>query len=659
MIGPLDAITLARTKIRSKRLRLLITTVVSALVFGVMAGATVLFDGMASSLTAFGRQNLKGQYLVQGAQNPARMYTSGPMTMAPNDPTLIAEVQAIHATYVAERKAAAKRLGITDYDERSEIPPVVDDPNPGVPAEYRRTVNHSSVAYGRWLKAKLAEMPVEAADAVAFQALVAPYGATRVYEARNLAHLQLRLLVDGKEDLTKVTNSMAAGPTAEPTAQDKVMQTALGNGSFTVVDDQLVQNYLVAPNAAREATQGVPVLVTVEDALAVYEKSLSLPKRPTSPKEQIQWFTSVRDKVNGATFISCYRNAAEQGRVEQARVQANEKEANKNNRDWVRPSLELALPTSPCGMVTVARDVRTNIERYAEASRLAFDREFTPQEEPLAEPVTFQIVGLLPSTSPTLSGVDSVLASMLSTNFGFGAVIPEQLWQSLPTELRHEALFAKPAQVDPTSVMWGGNQGDTHLAAFPTVDKARSAVRANSCTMNWSPVCETMPFQLATYGSNYLAVDDITTQLRPAIITLLIITFTIATIIIWAMMGRVIADSRRETAVFRAIGAKRSDIVAVYLTYSLWVALRIVAFAALIGAAIAIAIEVLYADRATTIARLAYGVFTDDPTFTFIGLRSPVLWGILGGIVAMTLVAITPPLLRNIRRNPIKDMRDE
>ena len=38
---------------------------------------------------------------------------------------------------------------------------------------------------------------------------------------------------------------------------------------------------------------------------------------------------------------------------------------------------------------------------------------------------------------------------------------------------------------------------------------------------------------------------------------------------------------------------------------------------------------------------------------------SPVLWWILIGIVAMSLVAITPPLLRNIRRNPIKDMRDE
>ena len=42
-----------------------------------------------------------------------------------------------------------------------------------------------------------------------------------------------------------------------------------------------------------------------------------------------------------------------------------------------------------------------------------------------------------------------------------------------------------------------------------------------------------------------------------------------------------------------------------------------------------------------------------------LGFRNPVLWLILGGIVVMSLIAITPPLLRNIRRNPIKDMRDE
>ena len=78
---------------------------------------------------------------------------------------------------------------------------------------------------------------------------------------------------------------------------------------------------------------------------------------------------------------------------------------------------------------------------------------------------------------------------------------------------------------------------DMFIASFPSVEKARTAVASNSCQMNWSPACESMPFSLGAYGTNYLTVDDIVRQLRPVILTLLIIAFTIATIIIWAMMG--------------------------------------------------------------------------------------------------------------------------
>ena len=66
MIGPLDTLTLARTKIRSKRLRLFVTTIVSALVFGVLAGTTILVDGMSASLARFATVNLGERYLVSG-----------------------------------------------------------------------------------------------------------------------------------------------------------------------------------------------------------------------------------------------------------------------------------------------------------------------------------------------------------------------------------------------------------------------------------------------------------------------------------------------------------------------------------------------------------------------------------------------------------------
>ena len=640
MIGMRDALTLAHTKIRSKRLRLIITTIVSGLVFGVMAGATILVDGMSKSLTEFARQNLDGRFLVSGTPN-----YYGPVDFNPSDATLIAEVQKYHAAYLAERKAAAKRYGI-EYDERSEIQPVTEDTNPNVPAEFRKQINFQSVAWQRYSK----DHPSSATpkDARAFRALVDPLGATTVYEPKNLGHLSLTLLPAGTEDLTTTS-------TGEPS---KEMQTAIGQGQYTVVPNELVAPFIAPANNAREPAQGVPVLLSADDAATVFQKTVDLPKRPKDQAAQVRWFKGVRDAVNGATFVSCYRNDAERARIEEARAQAQEIAANRGNRDYVQPDLLLALPTTPCGQVTVTKDTRTAELKKVQDNQKAFEQEFNPTPAPRAELVTFQVVGLLPSPGQANSGIDAVLSSLVGTNYGFGAVIPSDSLASLPDTLRHDSLFAIPAPVnnDP----WMGPMGqDMFIASFPSVEKARTAVASNSCQMNWTPACESMPFSLGAYGTNYLTVDDIVRQLRPVILTLLIIAFTIATIIIWAMMGRVMADSRRETAVFRAIGAKRSDIAAVYVTYSVWVAVRIVIFAAALGLIIAGTVHVLFADRATKTAQLAYAVFTPEPTFSFLGFRNPVLWLILGGIVVMSLIAITPPLLRNIRRNPIKDMRDE
>ena len=639
MISMRDAITLAHTKIRSKRIRLLVTTIVSGLVFGVMAGATIIVDGVSSSLTTFARQNLDGRFLVQGMPN-----FMGPMNFNPADAALVAEVQRYHVAYVAERKAAAKKYGV-DYDERSETPPATEDPN--APPEYRRQVNFASVAWQRYAK----DHPVASQtprDLEAFRSLVAPLGATRIYEPRSISFLGLGLLPGGTEDL------MAAAPSEPP----KELQTAVGQGSFTLVDDELVSAFIAELNNARTPAQGIPVLVSADDAILTLGKSLDLPKRPSDKAAQIRWFTSVRDKVNGATFVSCYRNEAERARVEEARQQGQTIAANRGNRDFVAPDLLLAMPTTPCGPVTVAKDNRSAETKKMQANQEAFEREFRPTPAPLAELVTFQIVGLLPSPAPANTGIDAVLAGLVGTNYGFGAVIPKDALAALPDALRHDALLSlsAPMSSDPFSGMMSQ---DNFIASFRSVDRARSAVAKNSCQMNWTPACESQPFSLQTYGTNYLAVDDLVRQLRPLIIGLLVITFAIATIIIWAMMGRVIADSRRETAVFRAIGAKRSDIAAVYLTYSLWVAVRIVLFAAALGLALAAALEFFLAKDATQTAQLAYAVFTPQPTFTFLGFGSPVLWLILAGIIVMSLVAITPPLLRNIRRNPIKDMRDD
>ncbi|MBP6995194.1 MAG: ABC transporter permease [Phycicoccus sp.] len=643
MIGPLDTLTLARTKIRSKRLRLFVTTIVSALVFGVLAGTTILVDGMSASLARFATVNLGERYLVSGGPNYYSPTMGGGMD--PSNPEMLARVEAINTEYLAERKLAAREFGITDYDARNEIPYFVDNTDPNVPPEYRRTVNPQSWAYQRYLVEQAAANASAVPDEAAFAALVDPLGATEVYATKDLAYLNLTYLV-GEEDLT------LDAPT--PTEATPIMQSPIGVGAYTMVPDALVAPF-IAP-APGTAPAGVPVLLSADDAVLVFGDQLALPKRPGEPAAQVAWFTQVRDGVRGATYTSCYRNDAERARIDQTRSQVSEIAAGRGNADYVRPSVIYALPTTPCGMVTVVEDTRTQAQRDLDDKRALFDARFAPPQAPLAEPVTFEVVGLLPSPPPANSGVDAVLSGLVGVNYGFAAVVPETSWAALPPDLKHEGLFALPKPVGEPGMY--GPQAN-FIASFPTIEQAKTAVRNNSCMISWTPECEAMPFMLATYGTNYLAVDDITTQARPVLIALFVIAFGIATIIIWAMMGRVIADSRRETAVFRAIGAKRSDIVAVYLTYSLWVALRIVLVAALIAVGIAAFVEFRYADRATDIARLAYAVFTPAPRFSFIGLQAPLLWGIFAGIIAMSLVAITPPLLRNIRRNPIKDMRDE
>ncbi|KGN37023.1 FtsX-like permease family protein [Knoellia subterranea] len=663
MIGFRDSITLARTKIRSKRLRLLITTIVSGLLFGIIGGGVLLFYGTSASIDRFADQNLGGRYLVQGTP----VIPSEQLYPYPGDPALVKEMQAAHTAYLAERKAAAEKYGITDYDPRTEVAAIIDDPygDPSIPASERKMVNQESVVWKR----RMAEIVATAQKSSkstpeAFDTAARSGGATETYQPKHLQGLGIAYLKDGREDLTG-TNEPTPGK--EGQAPEEGMESSIAQSNFTVMDDDLVRSFIAEPNAARATPKGIPVLVPVDDVVATLGKNLGLTKRPRGSAAQIDWYRTVRDKANGATFTSCYRNDAERALIDEARQQAADLAANARTPGWEKPARILELPTTPCGAVTVASDTRTEREKKKDADREAFDAQFTPRTDPRAELLTFQIVGVLPTQQSGGSTLDSVVSGIVGTTYGYGALIPADLLAAVPAQLRHADLLTSPPPQSPEQMMMFGPYGPeaAYIASFPTINDAKSFIESQACpgtpgvfSGDYYIECG-QPFSVGTYGTSYLVVDDIARQARPFLIGLLAALFGVATIIIWAMMGRVIADSRRETAVFRAIGAKRSDIMKVYVLYSIWVAVRIALFAGLLAAAIVVGIEVFFTERATRAAQLAYGVFDGDARFHFLGIPGPVFWAILAGILLMSLVAITPPLLRNIRRNPIRDMRDE
>jgi hypothetical protein len=268
------------------------------------------------------------------------------------------------------------------------------------------------------------------------------------------------------------------------------------------------------------------------------------------------------------------------------------------------------------------------------------------------------IVGLMP-VSPqdnSLANLPAFMTALLGAQYdGAGAIIPRQLFDQLPAAAQHQDILFGADKTNSNKLTVAGI-GET-IVSFPSVEAARSFIDHQGCTP-FDSSCK-KPFTLVAYGSNYLLADDIDTTAAKALRTALPIAIAIAGIIIWATMARVIIDSRRETAVFRAIGAKRRDIMAVYLLYSLIVALRIVGFSVALGLSIALVIQMFYSGQVTDYAKVTFGVFDQGETFSFIGLDLPQLMWLIASIIGISLLAVLPPLLRNVRRSPISDMRDE
>lgn len=134
----------------------------------------------------------------------------------------------------------------------------------------------------------------------------------------------------------------------------------------------------------------------------------------------------------------------------------------------------------------------------------------------------------------------------------------------------------------------------------------------------------------------------------------------LAGLIVWFMMSRVMTDNRKETAVYRAMGARRADIAAIYLVYTLIVGLFIAASALLFGVLAAYIIEITYGQQLGDIASIAFGLSgTGKNFFTLFDLTSVWIAYVCAGIIMICLVAVLQPLARNVLRPPIRDMRND
>lgn len=628
MIRLRDGLTIASTKLKTHRVRTSLSVGISGVLFGLLVLVIVVAQGAFNSIDRFSDEGLNNRTLL--TVSITQDFVKSPYYMR-EDERFISMVEDAYTQRISTKKAVAKKYGF-------EFNQLTDDPSP--------------VAYDKILKRKVINSnALDSPDVVTvFEAnfaspqekpsiedVLKPYKSSKIIqEVRSVAPFSgdLKLMVDGKENLRNIQESL------NPVTQNG--DNGEG-GSINVVEESLAEPFVTVDF---DATKGeIPVILPVQNA----EKQLGLKPldRGVSVEDKYNRLQEVRSRIGEVAVPYCYRNEASRELVQQAMSQADMIRTGANDPDFIKPKVIYQLPAEDsCGPVTITSDTRSAQDKKAEQNLVAFQKELGEfKGEPAQQKIVFRGVGVSGDTNTTpTSFVADIISGLLTSSLGYGTwSIPENMLNQVPSEFKAGELFddSKNTYYRPS---------DDYIVGFSDKDEARS-LSNNSLGSRTLFIWQ--------FGSNTLVVDEMKAGFVKVLNWLIVVVGAIALVILMAMIGRTVAEGRRESAVFRAIGASRSDIGAIYGVYTILLSLRVVVFAMALGLTLALITQVLYGNDATLGARLAYAATDTDKQFTLFSLSSPYLLCVVAIILVAGMLSSIVPIVNGARRNPITDMRND
>ncbi|HEV7952217.1 MAG TPA: ABC transporter permease [Candidatus Saccharimonadales bacterium] len=629
MIRFSDAAILALTKLRTRKIRTIVTIVTGSLLFGALVAATLVVGGVVDSAKRFTSGSLSERYIANVQYSDMNEYYINELTSEREQ-----RVNDIYKEIIANKTREAKRLGIP-YDSSTEQKPITKD------LSGMAYLDYTAPAAVQLLREHVATLPSAMSKV---KEAAASYRPTTYYEMKRNASIsgRMTMMKDGVEDEQAVDQRSSYSMTPDV------------SGGWSYLDASITSQFLLDPAvlAAQKNTQDLPVIAPYSKV----EAALGLKKLPQSatPQERLDRIEHVRKQAGTATFTVCYRNQASKYQIDEARRVAKEIEQNKANKNYQKPSLIYGLPTpDSCGAATVIHDVRTAAEKRFMEKQQEFERLFSEGVDPVQKKVVFRVVGLGPDgySNESFSNVNMLVSAVAGASLQGQWVIPQDMYDTMPNKQDY-ALF-EPAnnKFDPQ----GQPAMTNNLVEFSSADDAK-AFLATSCT---GVDCAGSKPMITYFGSNSVLLSDMVAMATKGLGIAVLVIGTIAALIMMGMVGRVIGDSRRETAVFRAIGARRNDIRAVYAIYTVALSLLIAGVALLVGFAVALWIDYKWAAEATAQAQVTFIGVEGSERFRLIGLWWAALGVVVTTVVAAGLISMLLPLSRNLARSPIKDMRDD
>lgn len=650
MIRPRYTLKLARTKLRSKRVMLIASIIIASLLFAALISCIIVFTAAEKSANTFVKKAGNDKYLVQVRPNIPSEVLGYTRDISLED---IRAIKLFEKEYYDTLREKYENAGVP-YDPAIEIPALKPDafkPDT-LPEEQRVIVDYQSPVAEAWYAKKLQGYATTAPNTIQkLRQVGAKYEATGYYiqyHATLPPIPQSRPILNGKEDFG--ANDRKAGDFS--TYGYSV--NSIYNSMYQFQDDALLERYLLTKDVT--ALKGIPVIVTAQEAAALFGKSVGIGSEPKNEVDKKEWLRSIQDKLNGRIYEVCTRSAPEQAMLDKIQRDYVEAQTNMNNEEYVAPSLQYERPSTPCGDIVITKDTRTVAEKQAQQTSEGVQKKLGTYVAPEHYLTTFQIVGFMypQPYSEYDANIESYIKNLLSPQDNtLAATIPLEMYERLPDNLKFDQRMI--SQLKPSQQQTG--QFTTRVLEFASINQAREFINIEACR-GISTSCS-KPFYADPYGSNYLILDEIGKLFQRIISVALPILLGLALVIMWFTISRIMAENRKETAVYRAMGAKRSDIAAVYFAYVLLIALRVVIVSFILGIGIAYVINQIYGTQFNDVALSSFGIIENDIQFSLFDISSPFIWAVLGIVFIVSIIASLQPLIRNVMRSPIQDMREE
>lgn len=652
MIKFTDTALLAYTKLRARKIRTIITVLLASLLFGVLITASLVITGAFHSVAEFRNDGLTSRYIVSVYSTPPDQTAFQTMM---RDPGLIAQAKTRYKALIANKTAEAKRLGLAYEQSSDQLPYTIDADG----HTERLAFNDPNGIVTGVLKDKFSSDP--AFDDTKLASLAEQYGATKLFTDGNYSVLnssQLISLKSGKEVFYDQTDE------AETSA--KYVVPLVDPTRMVLASPNTTDPFLLPNNAGWQPDgKSLPIILPQN----IVERALGMQKLPatSSATEKLDRIKTVRTHAENLTIQACYRNSVSVARIQQAIQQQKEIAANKGNKDYQKPPLIYGLPDpAKCENPLIISDARSQDQKRQDTNQAIFDQEFGKATNPISYFVSFKVVGISPAEMEIKNGAPdapanqirnaSDVASFLLQTSGIGQAVPQQLYNQLPNKAAYADLFTYHPLY-----LFGNEDNKQRYVEFASAKAAQKFIDEQSCTVQYDNTCKPLgrQYQAGLAFSNSSALDDMQSIANQWFTYAMIGIMTLAAIIMWITIGRAIADGRHETAVFRAIGFKRIDIAAVYIFYTVFLSTLVALLAGILGFIGAYVVDQQLAPTLTAQAQYAFGGLDLAKKIGLIGFDNRQLLIVFVACFVTGLFSMIIPLLGNVRRNPLRDMREE